>query len=209
MTYKTHLASGCAASLLLCRPSSLSELILCLGISSVGSVISDVDATTSESKKNLGKTIAVTIAATAAVITADYFTGFDIISRFRNDAAVMRLITGFLIFLGICIFGEHQPHRSFMHSLAGVASVTLSFTLIIPSSAKYMAVSMLSHILIDTLNKRKIQLFYPLSRPRIGFNICYADGIVNKLIFIIAGFYTVVNTAFCLKRFLPEIFANH
>ena len=49
MTGKTHVAIGTAASLLVTQPSTLKELFICLGVAIVGSVISDIDVTTSES----------------------------------------------------------------------------------------------------------------------------------------------------------------
>ena len=195
LTYKTHLAAGYTASLLITSPSTLSEMIMCLGISTIGSVISDIDASSSASRKELGKVTAITTAGIIAIFASDLFLGIDIISKFRSSAAIMRLITGFLIFIGICVFGEHQPHRSFMHSLAGVAAVSLSFAVIIPSSAKYMAVSMLSHIALDMLNRKKIQILYPLRKPKIAFGVCYADGFVNHILFYIAGAAAVVISA--------------
>lgn len=206
MTYKTHLAVGYASVMLTVPPKSCSEFVSFIGVTAIGSVISDVDATTSESRKSLKKTVFVAAAAIALTFIADLFTGTEIINHFRSSSALMRLFTGFIIFLGICIFGEHQPHRSFMHSLAGVTAVTLSFAVIFPSAAKYMAVSMLSHILIDTLNKKKIQLFYPLPRPRIGFNLCYADGIANRLIFLISAAVSVILIAVSINNYLlPQI----
>lgn len=199
MTYKTHLAVGYASVMLFTRPDTLSELILCLGTATIGAVISDVDATSSESRKNLGKVTAIAVLGTAAVFAGDYFTGLDIISRFRSSAAVMKLLSGLAVFLAVCIFGEHQPHRSFMHSLAGTAAVTLSYSAFIPGAAKYMAVSMLSHIAIDTLNRKKVQLFYPLHKPRIGFNLCYADGKVNSILFLTAGAADILLLALTLS----------
>ncbi len=203
MTYKTHLAAGLTASLLLIPPSDISGLILCLGVSSVGSVISDVDATSSERRKNLGKVSFITAAAIIAVTAADHFTGSDIAGMFRSNAAVMRLVTGFLLFLGVCVFGEHQPHRSFMHSVTGTAAVSLCTWLILPEAAVYMAVSMLSHIALDTLNKKKIQILYPIKKPRIGLNLCYADGAANKLIFLAASAADVILVYLSIRRLIP------
>ncbi len=184
MTSKTHITVGCAASLMIAQPLKAKDLIICIGISAIGSVISDIDATTSESKKGLKKVIAVTFAAISLTLLCDSILHTNIISRFQSDENIMRLILGFFMFILICIFGEHQPHRSFMHSVLGLSLIVASSSVIWTISAKYMAVSMASHIVIDMLNKKRIQLFYPLKKPRIGFNICYSDGLVNMLIFL-------------------------
>jgi inner membrane protein len=60
---------------------------------------------------------------------------------------------------------------------------------------------MLSHIALDTLNKKKIQLFYPLPAPKIGFNICYADGKVNELIFWGASAAAVIKLVTTVNSF--------
>lgn len=196
MTAKTHLAVGYAVTMAVTRPKSLQELVMCIGITTIGAVISDIDATTSESKKNLTKVIMITLAGIVSIFAADLFLDAGIINKFKNNENIVRLISGFFLFIGICVFGEHQPHRSFMHSAIGVLAISLSFSVMIPSSAKYMAVSMLSHILIDMLNKKKIRILYPLKKPKIGFNICYADGLANRVIFLAAGAAAIVEFLF-------------
>ena len=111
MTYRTHLAAGYAAVLYTFSPDTLTELILSTGTAAIGSVISDVDASESHSRNNLAKVSAVTFLSIAGVLAADHFAGTDIASRFSSSASLVRL---FLIFLGVCIFGEHLPHRSFI-----------------------------------------------------------------------------------------------
>lgn len=194
MLAKTHLAVGYASTLLLTRPSTPRELVLCIGFSTIGSLISDIDATTSESKKDLSKVIAAVVTGTCAILAGDYFLDTNIISRFNSNENLMKLIFGFFIFLIICIFGERQPHRTFMHSILGLAVTSGCFAFFLPQAAEYIAISMTSHILIDLLNKKKVALFYPKMKPRIGFGICYSDGLVNALMFLLAGAVSVILT---------------
>lgn len=202
MTYKTHLAVGYAASLLIFPPKSITELISCIGVSTIGAVISDVDATTSESKKSLKTVSTIIFSAVALIIILDSFFHTSFIYYLSQMDKVMRIFSGIILFLGICIFGERQPHRSFMHSILGVIAIVLSFSIIAPSSAKYMAISMISHILIDLLNKRKIRILYPSKKIRIGFGLCYADGIVNRILFWVGFAFS----AFAVIRSLIYIF---
>lgn len=53
MTGKTHLSVGTAATVCVTQPQTLSSLLLCLGTAAIGSVISDIDVTTSESREQL------------------------------------------------------------------------------------------------------------------------------------------------------------
>lgn len=201
MLAKTHIALGYSACLLLARPSSPLELITCLGISTIFSVISDVDATTSESKKNLAKVTAAAAAGILLIFAGDYCLGTSITDYLRNSTYLMRYITSFLFFLVICIFGEHQPHRSFMHSFAGTAALCACLYVIIPSGTIYALISMLSHIAADLLNKKKVRLFYPLRSGSFCLNLCSADGAANMLIFIIAGAAAVFQTIFIIFGF--------
>lgn len=198
MTAKTHLAIGCATSLLITQPATPRNLLLCLGISSVGSVISDIDIASSESKKGFKKVLAIVTVCIILIFIGDIFLGTDIIARFKSDKNIVRLLGGFMFILAVCIFGAHCPHRSFMHSLPGVILITIGTSIIFPVTAPYMAVAMCSHILIDMLNKKKIRLLYPLKKVRVGFNLCYSDGLVNKLMFYIGTFICVAQIGFII-----------
>ena len=200
MLAKTHLAVGYASALLITQPSTARELVLCLGFSTIGSLISDIDATTSESKKELSKVIAAVVTGTFAIFAGDYFLNTDIISRFNSNENLMKLIFGFFILLTICIFGERQPHRTFMHSIPGLAITTGCFSFFLPQAAEYIAISMASHILIDLLNKKKVRIFYPKKKPRIGLGICYSDGLVNSVLFLAAGALSIGLTALTVTR---------
>ncbi len=200
MLAKTHLAVGYASALLFTQPSTARELVLCLGFSTIGSLISDIDATTSESKKELSKVIAAVVVACCAIFAGDYFLHTNIISRFNSNENLMKLIFGFFILLIICIFGERQPHRSFMHSILGLAAISGCFSFFLPQAAEYIAISMTSHILIDLLNKKKISLFYPKKKPRIGFGLCYSDGIINSVMFLAGSAASIALVAASIIR---------
>ncbi|MDO5558682.1 MAG: metal-dependent hydrolase [Oscillospiraceae bacterium] len=202
MTFKTHVAAGITSALLIAHPSKPKDIILCVGAAAIGSVISDIDATTSESKKGLKKVTGVTLCAVAAIIAADYFLDARLWTRFMNNSNLVRCIFGFFALILVCIFGERQPHRSFMHSIAGLAAVTGSVYFMWPQASLYTATAMASHILIDMLNKKRIQLFYPLKRPRAALGICYSDGLVNSLLFMICSIASIAVIAIYSYEFV-------
>jgi len=201
MLAKTHLALGYSSCLFFARPASPKDLIMCLGISTIFSVISDVDATTSESKKNLSKVTAAAAAGIVLILAGDYYLGTSISDYLKNSTYLMRYITSFFFLLAVCIFGEHQPHRSFMHSFAGTAVICAGLYLIIPSGTVYALISILSHIAADLLNKKKIRLFYPLRSGSFCLNLCSADGAVNRLIFIASGTSALFQTVYIVLHF--------
>ena len=195
MTGKTHVSVAMAATLLLTQPQSIKELVLCLGVTSVGAVISDIDVSTSESHEAIDKIIGIVIIAAIALGFVEYKWHVGIVSSFKNNSSIMRLIAGIAGILAICIFGKNQPHRSFMHSALAVGLLSGATYIILPDAVQYMVVSMCSHILIDTLNKKKVHIFYPLPGG-ISFDFCNAHGFVNNTIFNIASLLTIVNLVY-------------
>lgn len=183
MTGKTHLAVGAAASLCLARPGNLREMVLCIGTAAVGSVISDIDVTTSESRSALNRITLLTGAAAVLTGAAEMWWDLGIIRNFDRESNVFRLIIGFAAFLLVCTFGKNQPHRSFMHSFAGVAALTGILALIYPAVVPYFSVAMLSHIVIDLLNHRRVRLLYPL-KWGVCLKLCSSDGIINRNMFL-------------------------
>ena len=71
MTGKTHWAVGTAAALCVARPTELREWVLCVSAAAVGSVISDIDVTTSDSRETLNRITAVAVLAAAAAGIAE------------------------------------------------------------------------------------------------------------------------------------------
>ena len=183
MTGKTHWAVGTAAALCAARPTELREWVLCVSAAAVGSVISDIDVTTSDSRETLNRITAVAVLAAAAAGIAELWFHLGIIRSFDRESNLFRLVVGFGIFLAVCTFGKSQPHRSFMHSFAGWFLLGSLTGLIYPAVTPYFSAAMLSHILIDLLNRRNVRLLYPLKK---GFclGICSADGMVNRALFL-------------------------
>ena len=195
MTGKTHISVAMAATLLLTQPKSIKELVVCLGVTSVGAVISDIDVSTSESHEVIDKVLGIVIIAAIALGFVEYKWDVGIVTFFKNNSSIIRLIVGVMVFLGICVFGKNQPHRSFMHSALAVGLLSGAAYIILPDAVPYMVVSMFSHILIDTLNKKKVHIFYPLPGG-ISFDLCHAQGFVNNTIFKIASLLTMVSLVY-------------
>lgn len=190
MTGKTHWAVGTAAALCMTQPSNVREWVLCIGAASVGSVISDIDVTTSDSRETLNRITVVAVLAAAAVAAAEARWHLGIVRNFDRESSLFRLIVGFGVFLAVCMFGKNQPHRSFMHSFLGWFLLGGVAGLIYPAMAPYFSAAMLSHMMIDLLNRRNVRLLYPLKKG-FCFGVCSADGWVNRSLFL-AGMAVIV-----------------
>lgn len=205
MTGKTHTAVGVAASMFVTQPSTLKEMLLCLGVSIIGSVISDIDVTTSESHQTLNKILGVILLVSILLAFVEYQWSVGILSAMLSNSTYARLFLGAVIFLGICIFGKEQPHRSFLHSISGLLLLSMSVYILSPALVPYFAVAMASHIIIDTLNHKKVKLFYPLPGG-IRFGLCSADGIVNSLLFKVGSLVVFVECILFLSRMRVAFF---
>lgn len=205
MTAKTHVSVGMASTLLITQPKSIKEILLCLGVASVGAVISDIDVSTSEAYEAVNKVIKIVLIAAIVLAFVEYNWSFGIIESFKNDSNIMRLLIGIGAILGICIFGKHQPHRSFMHSILAVGLLSGATYIALPEAVPYLSISMLSHILIDTLNKKRVRIFYPLPWG-IAFNLCKAKGLVNDIIFKVASSLTIISLIYFTAKIGVKLF---
>ncbi|MDO5336292.1 MAG: metal-dependent hydrolase [Eubacteriales bacterium] len=179
MMGKTHMVCGTACALCVLQPTTIREWVICTGAAAIGAVISDIDVTTSDSRETLNKITFLSVLIAIAVCCLEYQWHLGIMRNFNRESNLFRLVVGFAVFLGICTFGKNQPHRSFMHSFAGLASLSIVLYLVYPPLAAPFAIAMLSHIMLDILNRRKVRLFYPL-RGGLCLRLCSANGLVNK-----------------------------
>lgn len=191
MTGKTHLAVGMAASLLITQPDNIRELVLCLGTAPIGSVISDIDVSTSGARRKINKIITITFLAILIAALIEYRWKIGIITSFMNNSSLLRLMIGLGAFIGICVFGKNCPHRSFMHSFAAAGILSGILYIIFPAIVPYFAVSMLSHIAADILNYTNVRLLYPLNWG-ISLNICHANGYLSRLLCLLGSIIIII-----------------
>lgn len=180
MQGKTHLAVGTAAALAILQPQTMPELIAGTGAALIGSVICDIDVGTSESHEKADQVIAFSILMLCAVAAAEWFWHIGIIRIILSSSNLTRICLSAAVMLLLCAFGKEQPHRSFMHSFPALIAFTGCVSVILPPVASYFGIAFFSHMAIDFLNKKGLQLFYPL-RARISLKLCSADGAVDRI----------------------------
>lgn len=199
MTGKTHFVCGEAAALLLLQPATPRALVLTLAAAAVGSTLPDVDVTTSDSHEDLVRI--VSIAGGAALVTWAVNTIWNLqLERFLPlFSGHFQLIAWLVLFLALCVFGTTQPHRSFMHSLPGLALLTACVHYGMQPLAAPFFVAMASHIFLDLFNKKPVRLLYPLRRG-LAFRLCSASGVVNRTIFVWGTVAAVLGLVLALVR---------
>lgn len=185
MQGKTHIAGAVALTTLITQPKTIGEFLLCVGISAVGGAICDIDVDGSIGSKQLKKVSGFGIVVLLLLIVALLTGRAEFSSIMTKENSIARTCFGVVAMFILCWFGRKQPHRTFMHSILGVALITLASYLIFTEIWIYMLLGMLSHIVLDLLNKKKIPLLYPLKKPKFALGLCHADSVVNTALFYI------------------------
>ena len=180
MLGRTHFFIGISAALAVMQPSSMSTLVAGAGAAAIGGMISDIDSGTSQAHKEADKIMTAAIAITAVVIFADCKFHVGIYERLMRNSSIARLLTGAMAFIIICTYGSGQPHRSFMHSFLSMFMLT----------ACYFAIAYASHLALDMLNYRRLQLIWPMKRG-FSLKLCSSQGLINHLL-LSAGMVCVV-----------------
>ena len=112
MLGKTHMAVGIAATLACTCPKTVAELSMAVAIGTVGALIPDIDVESSESCRKANGAILLLSAISAAAAALDYFMGIKILEDVAGNSDAARIFAGVLLFVGTCVFGKKQPHRS-------------------------------------------------------------------------------------------------
>ncbi len=185
MTGKTHMAFGAAVSLAVTAPKTPKEMLICIAAAAVGSVISDIDVSTSDARKEFNKVFGFAIFIIAAAAGMESVFQFGILKAMEKHG-YMEMLVGVLIFILICVFGRGTPHRSFMHSFLGLVMLTFSAYTILPAAALPFAAAMASHMALDLFNRKRVKLFYPY-RKGVAFSVCRSDGAANRAVFYLAS----------------------
>jgi inner membrane protein len=202
MQGKTHIAGAVALTTLATQPQTVGELLLCMGVSAVGGAICDIDVDGSIGSKQLKKLSGFGVVVVLFLVVA-LLTGKAEFSTVMNrDNSILRTVFGIAIMFMLCWFGRKQPHRTFMHSILGVVLISLSSYLIFTEIWNYMALGMVSHILLDLLNKKKITLFYPLKKPKFALGLCLADSPTNTVLFYVFSVMMVLEFVLFLHSYL-------
>lgn len=180
----THLAMGIATGLALVPPKSMPELLVGIGAGALGGLICDIDVGTSKSHKRADMITMASAIIVAAVLLADWIFHVGIQDKLMSNETFAQAFVPVICFIAICAWGKDTHHRTFMHSLLALVLLTACVGFAVPSAAPYFGLGFLSHVALDTLNKKKVRIFFP-SKYGICFKLCSSNGVVNKVLFYV------------------------
>ena len=184
MMGKTHLFVGAATALAFTRPDTPEGCVTAMIGGALGGIISDIDMHDNRTKKDALYARMFVLGLIAVTLLTGKGEPNGIVAEFSSSLD-RTTVMGAGLFILLCIFGVLQPHRKFTHSVIAAAAYSASVGMMYMPLCIPFAAGIVSHIAIDMLNKKKLQLFWPL-KTGVGFNLCYSNKLADKL-FLIAG----------------------
>ena len=91
----------------------------------------------------------------------------------------------------ITIAGKLSSHRSFTHSFLALGFLMAAFYFLYAPLIPYVAAGFLSHMFLDLLNKKPVEIFYPYKKG-VCLRLFSADGLANRLICTVSLVFVVV-----------------
>ena len=192
MEKKTHIACANLLSLSLIRPTTIPSLLITIGVSSLGSILPDVDKKDSTSDKLFDRLMTSLITIIIMGIIINHFFNINIYKQIKEYNNIYNYILCISIFITMSYLGSKTSHRSFTHSILGlfIYSAILSYSFNNNIVTIYF-ISHLSHIILDIFNMKGITLFYPF-KYRLSFKLCESNGTINKILFILSSILTII-----------------
>lgn len=181
MMSKTHITVGIAAAMAAYCPSDYAGILVSVVGGAIGGVLCDIECKSTPHNRDALTGRIIVAGITGATILADGLLKTGIWNRIMSQENYY-LITGVIVLLVTCIMGRRSEHRTFSHSLLYVALITVGFFCILPELALPVLAGGLSHLAIDTLNKKPVPWLYPFRKKGICFRLCYASKIGNSIL---------------------------
>ena len=180
---KTHIAVGVASALVIAQTGSAESCVAAMIGGSIGGIIADCDITPSRAHKDALIGRIVVIAVSVVSLAIDYWYGVGVCDYLVGSLGVW-LIVGIVLFAALRFVGGHTDHRSFTHSLVGMAAFCGSFYLICEPLLPYFVIGYASHLVLDITNKQGIQLFWPF-KANASLGLCRAKGVSNSVVLVL------------------------
>lgn len=190
MLGKTHIFVGVASALVLTAPDNLSGCLCAIVGGAVGGCISDIDVSSNKNSRDslYAKLISTGLIPLALIV--DFIFKGGIIDYVKNCKRAT-LVTGVVLFLALCFIGSKQDHRGFTHSLLALVLFSVAIGMFCKPLLIPFIIGFISHLVIDSLNKKPIKLFFPLEKG-VCFKLCYSNKTVDKVCLAVGVVVTVL-----------------
>lgn len=180
MMGKTHITVGIASAVLLTQPTTLGGCLVAIIGGSTGGIICDIEVHSNRYCRDALYARYMVAGLVAAALLADSVIRGPATDYFRHSNPTVVLMGAGLL-AGVSFFGRLQKHRTFTHSLLALVLLTIGVGMLCLPLAPPFAIGFVSHVALDLMNKKPVQLLYPSKAGNVCLRWCYADGIANKV----------------------------
>ncbi len=180
MMGKTHMIAGIGAAMLAAPPDTMAGCLQALLGGALGGLICDLDVQSSTYCQDARVVRNAALLLGAGILFLDWKWSTGIWNHIGTHLGSGQLL-GLGIFLGVTMVGKLSSHRSFTHSFLALGLLTAAFYFLYMPLIPYVAAGFLSHMALDLLNKKPVEILYPWKK---GFclRLFSADGLANRLI---------------------------
>lgn len=184
MMSKTHVTVGIASSLglALVFPNSAQIVLASIAFGALGGTTPDVDILDDDYKHDALIGQLISFGLCGLMLGLDWLLHSGILS-YMLDHKILAIIGG-IGFVILYIIGFSANHREFTHSLLSLILFSIAIAFVYFPAVPFFAIGYFSHLAIDLLNKKGIQLFFPLN-PKPCLKICYANKTGNKVLMFV------------------------
>ncbi len=180
MLSKTHLACGIAASLAILQPQTPKGMAAAVIGGALGGSVPDIDTIKSRTSLDSVITQGAALLIAAGAVFLDWYFHFGILSYLGSHPE--SAATGAVLYLILVIIGFYAPHRGFTHSILAMLLFTAAVRILYPGAADTFAVGYLSHLALDLLNRKPLELLFPVRRG-LCLKLCYSNRMANRIFF--------------------------
>lgn len=174
----THVFVGTMSAVILTELESPGGCLAALIGGSLGGIVCDIDLDKRNHPSDAKDARYLAGAIALACFAADLFLGRELlrgISNCRPEVLAARL----LILAVLWIWGRSQSHRGGTHSILALVLFTGYVKLVCSLVSRPFLIGMASHLVLDILNRKPLQLLYPL-RGGCCLGIARADGLLDR-----------------------------
>ncbi len=195
MLSKTHLVCGMAVSMAVLQPQTPKEIAIAMLGGALGSSIPDIDIIKNRTNLDSIITQSVAFVLVVAAVFLDYHFNYGILRYMAAHPG--SAITGAAMYIALVVVGFYAAHRSFTHSIAAMMLFTVAAGIIYPNITESYLLGYGSHLVLDLLNRKPVQLFYPI-RKGVCLKLCYSNRKANKVLFVLGSLGTVGMLAYSI-----------
>ena len=181
MMGKTHITVGVAVAMAITMPTTPAGLYTAVIGGAVSGVLCDIECKSEPGMRDALIARVITAGITIILLLTDWLTNAGIVSSILSQDQ-SSLILGAVVLLITCFFGRRSNHRTFTHSLLYVLLISFGMFCIYPEFRFPVLAGGLSHLIIDTFNKKPVPWLYPFFRHGFCLKWCYASKKANTVL---------------------------